>query len=140
MVFKLCHNLLQDMQSMCSGKWKFCRHSASTDINSKLICMVSWLSGTRYHLARNYPHLWHARVNYWGQNIPSWVKNFTLRSTPMTFRISLFDHNHDILLSRPQRKPSYHTDITSWQNQNYCFTRTHLYRDRQANLDTYEAF
>jgi len=25
-------------------------------------------------------------------------------------------------------KPSYHSDITSWQNQNYCFTRTHLYR------------
>jgi len=40
MGFKLCHNLLQDMKSvyvgdhafMCSGKWKFCWHSASTDI------------------------------------------------------------------------------------------------------------
>jgi len=32
---------------ICSGKWKFCWHSASTDINSKLICMVSWLSGPR---------------------------------------------------------------------------------------------
>jgi len=52
-----------DHSFMCSDKWNFCWHSASTDIKPKLICMVSWLSGTRYHLARNYPHLWHARLN-----------------------------------------------------------------------------
>jgi len=36
-------------------------------------------------------------------------------------------------------KPYYHTDITSRQNQNYRFTRTDLYTDREAILDNYEA-
>ena len=47
---------------MCWGKWKFCWHSAGIDIVSQIICMVPWLSAIKNHLARNYPHLWHARL------------------------------------------------------------------------------
>jgi len=68
---KVYYNLLQDMKSMCicdpsfmcSGKWNFCWHSASIDINSKLICMVSWLYAIKKHLARYYPNLWPAKLN-----------------------------------------------------------------------------
>jgi hypothetical protein len=49
----------------------------------------------------------------------------------VTYTISPFFHSHCSLLSPSQIKPCHHY-ITTWQNHsNYCFPRTHLFRDRQ---------
>ena len=60
---------------MCWRKWKFCWYSAGIDINSQLICMVPWLSAIKNHLARNYPHLWDARLILCVLNIQSFVQH-----------------------------------------------------------------
>jgi len=62
------------------------------------------------------------------------VKNFTLWTMHMTFRIFFFDYNHNFLLSSSQRKTFCHNDIMTWQNKNYYSRRTDLYRNRQFSI------
>jgi len=78
MGFKLCHNLLHNMKTTCTYQTppscaEVSESFAGIDINSQLICMVPWLSAIKNHFARNYPHLWHARLEQWVQNIPPLV-------------------------------------------------------------------